>query len=268
MLQAAGGEAFRAAKLLDRTAEDITPLENALIQLVRKAHVQPAMLTPKDLDSVRELSGDGALDYVQVIGLFHFINRIADLLHVSPEALPESLRRFESIRRFGVRAGSFVVSRMDLDNRHYEISYKTALKNITPVFNQAMGKNSGDVLVSLKTRPQLIEAFQIMLEEREFRSSLDREVIRTIQRTVEAALPKNSEEAEGFHTRPQNPIEAFAFIGTRYAYRATKDLINTLKQEGFDDLGIMDMAIAVADANQWARTHRLVGLEPELFYLK
>ena len=267
MLQAAGGEAFRVAKLLDRTAENITPLESALIELVRNAHAQPALLTPKDLDPIREILGDGALDYVQVIGLFHFINRIADLLQVSPEALPESLRRFESIRRFGVRAGSFVVSRMDLGNKNYDTSYETALQNIAPVFNQAMGKNPGDELVNLKTRPKLIEAFQMMLEEREFRSSLEREVIRTIQRTEEAALPKNNEETEGSHARPEDPIERFAFIGTRYAHRITGDVFSALKKDGFDDTGIMDLAIAVADANQWARIQRLLGLDKNLYYL-
>jgi hypothetical protein len=29
----------------------------------------------------------------------------------------------------------------------------------------------------------------------------------------------------------------------------------------------MDLAIAVAEANQWARVHRLFGLDPELFYM-
>ncbi len=267
MLQAAGGDAFRVAKLLEGTAENTTPLEFALIELVKKAHYKPAMMTPRDLDPIHEHSGDGALDYVQVIGLFHFINRIADLLQVSPEALPESLRRFEPLRRFGVRVGSFVVARMDLSNRQYSTTYEQALQNITPVFNQATGENPGEALSGLKKRPRLIEAFQIMLEERELRSSLDREIIKKVQQTVEAVLPEDRDEAEGFHSRPENPVEAFAFIGTRYAHRITGDVISALKSDGFDDTGIMDLAIAVADANQWARVHRLLGLKPELFYL-
>ena len=40
-----------------------------------------------------------------------------------------------------------------------------------------------------------------------------------------------------------------------------------LQRAGYDDLGILDLAIAVSDANQWARTHRLLGLAPELFYV-
>jgi hypothetical protein len=31
---------------------------------------------------------------------------------------------------------------------------------------------------------------------------------------------------------------------------------------------LLDLAVAIADANQWARLYRLLGLPPELFYLK
>jgi hypothetical protein len=44
-------------------------------------------------------------------------------------------------------------------------------------------------------------------------------------------------------------------------------MIDALRATGFDDLAILDLAIAVADANQWARTHRLLGLDPALFYV-
>jgi hypothetical protein len=81
-------------------------------------------------------------------------------------------------------------------------------------------------------------------------------------------MPENAEDMEGLHTRPDDPIEAFAFLGTRYAYRTTKPMIDVLRREGFDDLGLLDLAIAVADANQWARLYRLLDLPAELFYLK
>jgi alkylhydroperoxidase family enzyme len=84
---------------------------------------------------------------------------------------------------------------------------------------------------------------------------------------VEAALPSRREEAEGFHPRPADPIDAFAFVGTRYAARTTEGMIEALRRDGFDDVAILDLAIAVADANQWARTHRLLGLEAGLFSL-
>jgi hypothetical protein len=84
---------------------------------------------------------------------------------------------------------------------------------------------------------------------------------------VEKALPATVIDAQGIHPIPDDPIEAFAFVGTRYAFRTTKQMIDGLRQKGYDDLGILDLAIAVADANLWARMYRLVGLKPELFYL-
>jgi len=79
--------------------------------------------------------------------------------------------------------------------------------------------------------------------------------------------PASVIDAQGLHPVPDDPIEAFAFVGTRYAYRTTKRMIKGLRQIGYDDLGILDLAIAVADANLWARIYRLADLKPELFYL-
>jgi alkylhydroperoxidase family enzyme len=255
------------ARLVDGTATDATPLERALIALARKTWAEPARLTPADLDAVRALVGDGALDYTLVIGAFHFINRIADQLHVDPEALPESLRRFELLRRLGVRIAAWILGRMDLGIRPYRVTYDEALASLTPVFELAGGRGPADDLAVLRSRPKLIEAVQLAVEERDARSSLDRETLARIHRTVEAALPSRVGDSEGFHPRPPDPVEAFAFVGTRYAYRTTTDMIAALRQRGFDDLGILDLAIAVADANQWARMYRLLGLAPELFYV-
>ncbi|MBW1852784.1 MAG: hypothetical protein JRJ15_15475, partial [Deltaproteobacteria bacterium] len=40
------------------------------------------------------------------------------------------------------------------------------------------------------------------------------------------------------------------------------------RRESYDDVGIMDLSIAVAEANQWTRIHRLLDLRPELFYFQ
>ena len=119
----------------------------------------------------------------------------------------------------------------------------------------------------LKTHPKLIEVCRLILEEQVIHTSLNRNTLASIHRTVEDALPADIEDVEGFHERPENPVEAFAFVGTRYAYRTTKDMIDDLRGMNYDDVGILDLAIAIAIANFWARTYRLLGLEPELFYL-
>lgn len=235
--------------------------------LVRKTYEAPACLTQADLDPLRDLVGDGAVDYALVIGAFHFINRIADLLHVDPEALPAALRRIEPLRRLIVWASSFLLAKMDLKNRADATSYEEAVARIAPGFERATGCPLGNLLESLRTRPKVIEVLHHALEERDVRSSLARNTIAGVQCTVERALPHGLEETQGLHRRPSDPVEAFAFVGTRYAYRATEGMVDALRDVGYDDLGILDLAIAVADANQWARLHRLLGLAPDLFYL-
>jgi hypothetical protein len=251
--------------LLDGTLSDVTPLERALIGVVRKAWAEPARLTPSDLGPVRSCAGDGALDYALVIGAFHFVNRIADLLHVDPEFMPQPLRRLEPLRRLMVRVASLVMRRMDLAIRPYRNTYEEALARLTPLLERTTGRGPGDELLGLRARPKLIEAMALALEERE-RSTLDRATLMRIQRTVEEALPTRVAEAEGFHTRPADPVEAFAFVGTRYPQRTTDDMLGALRRLGYDDLGILDLAIAVSHANQWARMYRLLGLAPDLFY--
>jgi alkylhydroperoxidase family enzyme len=228
---------------------------------------QPARLVPADLDPLRALVGAGALDYAVVVGAFHFINRIADLLHVDPEALPAPLRRVEPLRRLTVRVASRLMARMDLRERAYPVEYDAAVAEAAPVFAHALGGPVGDALAPLRARPKIVEALRLALEERDQRSSLDRATLARVHRTVETALPADDDEARGFHARPADPVEAFAFVGTRYAHRTTDGMIAALRRAGLDDVGILDLATAVADANQWARLHRLVGLRAELFSL-
>ena len=178
------------------------------------------------------------IDYALVLGGFHFINRMADLLHVDPEVLPASLRRFDLVRRLGVRAAATLFAQVDLANRG-----------------------------GMDRAERVRELVRLSVEERDGRSSLSRDLIARVHRGVEAALPIRREEVEGFHARPRDPVDAFVFVGTRYAARTTETMIRELRAGGFDDLAILDLAIAVADANQWARTHRLLGLDPGLFYL-
>jgi len=252
---------------MDGSAAAPRPTEAALVTLARKSYETPALLAPSDLDELRGIVGDDALDFALVVSSFHFINRIADLLHVDPEALPEPLRRFEPIRKLSVWAASLLMRRMDLANRTYATSFEDAVSAIAPRVATIPTDVLDTAFAPLRTRPKIVETFRLAMEERDLRSSLDRATLARIHATVEDALPTCTEESEGFHPRPSDPVEAFAFVGTRYAYRTTKDMIDALHDAGYDDLGILDLAIAVADANQWARNYRMAGLAPELFYL-
>jgi hypothetical protein len=255
------------AMLLDGTARDATALERALVGLVRAAHEAPALLTPRDLTPVRAVVGDGALDYVLVLGSFHFINRIADLLGVDPEALPERLRRFEMVRRIGVRIAARLIARMDLANRAYAPTWEAAWERAAPLVERSLGRPAGDALAPLRARPKMLEVLALALAERDERSTLDRGTLARVHRTVEDALPRSLADSTGFHARPKDPVEAFAFVGTRYPARTTPAMVDALRRDGRDDLAVLDLAIAIADANNWARMHRLLELPPELLYV-
>ena len=248
------------APLVNRVDAGATPLERALVDLVHRAHHAPALLTPADLDPVRAIGGDDALDYLLVLGAFHFITRIADLLAVPPEVLPSMLRRVEVVRRISVWMTSLLLRRMDLANRPDQASFE----NVRVRVEALLGRPVGPALEPLRARPKLIESIALALEERDRASSLDRATLLRVQRTVEVALPRFAADADGFHARPSDPVDGFAFVGTRYAQRTTPEAIAALRRAGYDDLGILDLAIAVADANQWARMFRLAGLPPSL----
>jgi hypothetical protein len=236
-----------------------TPLEAALGTLARKSCEAPARLEPADLEPVRALVGDGALDYAHVLAAFHFINRMADLLQVDPEVPGMgTFRRVEVLRRGMVRLMAVLIGRMDLGVRRYGRTVDAATALLPPRVDRA-------ALAPLRARPHVIEAIALALDEQETRTSLDRATLARVRATVEAALPASVDDVRGFHSRPPDPIEAFAFVGTRYAERTTGEMIQALRTQGLDDLRILDLAIAVADANQWARLRRLVGLPPGLF---
>jgi hypothetical protein len=227
----------------------------------------PKRLVPGDLDPLRAAVGDGAITYALVAGSFHFINRIADLLHVDPEALPERLRRFELLRRLSVRVAARLFRGVDLANRPYGQSYEQAITESGRAIEAMIGRPLDGRLDLLRSRPHAVDILCLALDERDRRSSLPRALVARIQQGVEDALPGRVEEAVGFHPRPRDPVDAFVFVGTRYAARTTIQMIDAVRAQGFDDLGVLDLAIAVADANQWARTHRVLGLDPGLFYL-
>ena len=121
-------------------------------------------------------------------------------------------------------------------------------------------------LEPLRARPWLAELVRHSLEERE-RASLKEDEIARVYALVEKFLPRSSAEAEGFHVRPGDAFEAFVFVGTRYASRTTAQMIAALREAGASELRILDLAHAVAEANQWARVRRLLGLPRDLLII-
>lgn len=255
------------AKLIEGRADGPTELEAALVALARKSFEAPARLGPADLEPLRTASGDAALAYALVISAFHFINRVADILDVDPEAIPRGLRRLEPLRKFGVWVGSRLMGRMDLGARPFDAGFEETAATLDVYAESSLGTAAREALAPLSARPHIVEVLRLGFEERDEGSSLDRETLARVHAGVEAALPDSLDEAEGFHPRPADPLDELIFVGTRYAYRTTDELIERVRALGFDDLAILDLAIAIAEANQWARLHRLAGLDPRFFYL-
>lgn len=242
------------------------PLERELLSLIRKTAERTTELAPPDLDSLRDLVGAATLDYVHVIETYHYYNRVAGMLGVASEMIPRTLRRFGFLRTGAVRLAAYVMKRGDHSIRDYEVSFEQALNDIRPVFVRATGKEPKTELEPLRNRPKLVESMRMHLEERDTRSSLDRDTMARIHSTVEAALEERTDGRSGSFDHPRDPVEELAYVGTLFAYRTTAGMIDTLRREGYDDLGILDLAIAVADAAKWAITHRLLDLDPGLLY--
>ncbi len=241
----------------------MTPLEEALVLLARKTVEQPRLLRPADLAPLQNLIGDSALDYVQVIVSFHYVNCMANLLGVNPETVPRPFLRFESLRTLIIRAMAFLLRSMKLDSLEYGKTYAEVLDQITPVIRRSTGRNPSNEFEVFKARPQLIEYVQLLIEDRLACLHFGREMIERVQRTVEAAL------VPVLNTPPRGagPIESFAYLGTRYPYRATPAQVAALRTAGFDDVAILELASLIASCNAWARIYRLFGLDPGLFYL-
>ncbi|HYC54727.1 MAG TPA: hypothetical protein VEL28_07300 [Candidatus Binatia bacterium] len=236
----------------------------ALAGLVRKAFESPATLTPVDLEPLRRVAGNAAIDYVLVLGGFHFINRMADLLHVDSEFVPESMSRIPFMRRVSVFFGTLLMGRMDLANRPFAKTFEQACRDIEPSYLRGTGRQVGEDLRPLHACPKMVEVLKLALDERDVHSSLSRETVARVHGLVEEYLPACIEQAQGFHPRPSDPVEAFIFVGTRYPARTTAEMVEALRAAGYDDIGILDLATAIADANQWARMHRLLRLPRDI----
>ncbi len=251
--------------MLNGDAEEPDALELALVELVGKAYRTPKELCPDDLEDLRALVGDGAVTYAFVLCQFHFVNRMADLLHIDADGIPESVRVLGPIRKITVQFVSAVFSKIfNLENRIYDRSFVQVVDEFLAQLPSSAATIQREDLAPLESRPHIIEILSSSVKEREQYSSLRKGVVRKIHALVEENLPDSEEDSTGFHERPEDPVEAFVFVGTRYAQRTTLAMIDALREAGYDDLGILDLAIAISDANMWVRFHRLLGLKPAL----
>jgi hypothetical protein len=80
---------------------------------------------------------------------------------------------------------------------------------------------------------------------------------------VRAALPADEAEATGFHPRPADPLDALAFVGTRYASRTTDRMVEAVREKyACDDAELTDLFYAIAMRNALERLTRLLAETP------
>jgi len=251
--------------LLNGDAKEPDALELALVELVGKAYRTPKELCPHDLEDLRSLVGDSAVTYAFVLCQFHCVNRMADLLHIDADGIPESVRVLGPMRRITVQFLGTVFSKIfNMENRNYDRSLVQVVDEFLAQHPNSEATIQREDLAPLESRPHIIEILSSSIRERDEYSSLEKGVAPKIHALVEEYLPDKEEDSTGLHKRPEDPVDAFVFVGTRYAQRTTPAMIDALHEAGYDDLGILDLAIAISDANMWVRFHRLLGLEPAL----
>jgi hypothetical protein len=192
------------------------------------------------------------MEIVAVLTSFHFINRIADIIGIQSD-LPLVQPRWGWLRRFGVRLQGRLMRRfVDLSNREPDVDAESALREAAGVlgplprgFDQA--REVPNVAAFLTTVTRVVER-------------LDGEMVKRVKGAVAAALPAREEEATGFHERPGEPLEALAFVGTRYAVRTTQEMVDAVRTEyGWDDAELTDLFYAIAMRNGLERMNRLLA---------
>ena len=94
-------------------------------------------------------------------------------------------------------------------------------------------------------------------------SRLDPSMHEQVSRAVAEALPSCDEEATGFHARPPDPIDALAFVGTRYAVRTTDALVSAVRDKyGYAEPELTDLFYAISMRNGIERMNRLLAEPP------
>jgi len=227
--------------------------ERVLIDLVEKSTFNPAAMNPRDLEpAIREYGRAGTLEIVSMLGSFHFINRIADFVGIQSD-LPVVQPRVAWLRRAGVRMQGWLMGRMlDLSNREADVDVDAALERADRVLGP-LPPGYAD----LKDAPN-VAAFLTTIAD--VAQHIDPDLIARVTPVVAEALPTCADDATGLHPRPSDPIDALAFVGTRYVVRTTDAMIDAIRDAyGFSDAELTDLFYAVSMRNAFERMDRVLA---------
>ncbi|MBW1684299.1 MAG: hypothetical protein JRS35_04480 [Deltaproteobacteria bacterium] len=224
-----------------------------LYDLAQKALLAPALLEPGDLaEAVTVYGRRGALELMAILGSFHFINRIADLVGIQSD-LPMVQPRWTWLRRLGVRAQGWAMGRfLDMSHQASDIDAVACLEEAQQVLGPlpagyAQLTEAPPVAAFLTTVSAVVER-------------IDPAIFDAVTPAVAATLPHDEDGATGFHERPSDPIEALAFVGTRYPVRTTDAMLDAVRQKtGYGDPEILDLFYSISMRNALERMNRLMA---------
>lgn len=221
---------------------------------MRKTVREPARLEPADLAPLLDrFATAGTLELVTVLGAFHFINRIADLVDV-PSDLPLIQRDWPRLRRLGVRVQAMGLRWLvDLRSRPADVDAAALLADLEALRGGALPPG----YAAMSEAPSTVASFHAMMREL---PSVDADLLARVTRAVAAALPATEEESTGFHARPSDPLDALAFVGTRYPARTTDAMVGAVRAAyGLGDAELTDVFYAIAARNAVERLDRLLA---------
>jgi alkylhydroperoxidase family enzyme len=225
----------------------------ALIALARKTVLAPAGLVPDDLAPVVAAYGQrGALEIVSYVASFHFVNRIADLVGIRSD-VPLVQRHWGGMRRLGVRLQGWAMGQfLDLSNRDANVDAAAALAEAEAVLGR-FPPGYGELVKAPNVAAFLTTVADVVRR-------LPPDLVGRVAPVVAAALPATEEEATGFHARPTDPIDALAFVGTRYPARTTDAMTDAVRARyGMDDAALTDLFYAISMRNAFERMDRLLA---------
>jgi hypothetical protein len=161
--------------------------------------------------------------------------------------------RWAWLRRLGVRAQGWAMGRfLDMSHQASDIDAVACLEEAQKV----LGPLPAGYAQLTEAPP--VAAFLTTVSAVSQR--IDPAIFDAVTPAVAAALPHGEDEATGFHERPSDPIEALAFVGTRYPVRTTDAMVDAVRQKtGYGDPEILDLFYAISMRNALERMNRLMA---------
>lgn len=268
----------------DPLAAPVAPDLQAFVALAVKVTAHPEEVTPEDVKAAFSAAHSPRqyFDAVGVMIAFNFITRVANALGVEPE-LPGWMRRFEPLRRLGLRAMAlFCRLFVDLDRKG--VNGPTPSEHLAALRTLFSDLRLGDLpawVERLSYAPPLLAALREFLESLVRRDTatgtigLDANQFMAIGRTVLQSIP-NAETltalADNWQLASRTEADAKrAAVITRFAkdvalrsYTLTRDRVAELRAADLDDAEVLDVVVTTALWSATARLEVLTGCLPTL----